>query len=571
MTRKEPHTMDDNHDARNQAVVRAAARGLFGNIGGADTSTSTGNSTSADTDFVPHSSTPPGVNLLGTSLAVMPGSSGIDTADVLNTPLEPLPFGEVFSSRELVYQGRFIDWLLPAVEAMPDVYGTATRMRVDEFEGYSLNDIAESLGISKSGVVTLIDRGARKGLTPEAVMACELLHHLVQWHRLRRREGCTLAFLEHQYLWLRGVTTRPNLVEYAIQVGSRGSGVGKMSLLTLEDGATYITSATSVSYRQTLLQVHQMVRQCAFMHLSRDVIEECVFSQLDKLGFRDLSASMLNEAFEGLIFEYDSDAPKVLAVGNSCESHVLAVLLQSPSPMSISQIRETIHAKYGMVYPPFRISKVGKDMLLCFSAGVFGIERHFEMPEAIRYRVRRAAVAVLLEHGMGRPLHDALLLQRVNARLQVALTTPEGTFEPLGSVTRHDMRLALRAQPGIDCVGARDYQLTPVGEESLSTYLLRLKAVDWITKNNKPLSLEILRKLAPEMERMRNGYALYCDDVLIRIGHGIFWLRDLPLPDGVLFNLSAHGIQLAPKSSVLGDGQEFPSQNPSSNPPNPVP
>lgn len=457
--------------------------------------------------------------------------------------LEPLPFGQHFNEREHVYHGNFVAMMLDAVALMPDHFGDLTRVRVAGQEPVTLAELADRFQISKSTVVVHLKRGARKSLDKNAVVACELLYLLVHWHRSRRREGCSLEFLESQYRWLQGITQHPNLVEYALQVVARKVefGPASLGLLTLDNGSTYLTAATQKTYQSMQEQVVLMVRQCAFMHMTQQDIEHCVFAYLEKHGFRDLSVAMLNHAFSGMVLEYNSANPKVLAAGTGADAYTLAVLMQSDEPMSISQIHQTVLNQYGLDLAAHRISKSGKDSFLCFRAGVFGLENHFMMSSYVRQRIQSAALAVLRELGEGFDVDDEVLEWHVNTRLQTPLQTPEGLMPPVSRVNRYELAMAIRGTPGIDVVGARLYQLTPKGRPTLSPHLVREKVVAWIMHHRQPISLEKVREIAPEIMHFKKGYALCADDVLIRIGHGIYWLRELPLPDGVLFDLAANG------------------------------
>lgn len=459
--------------------------------------------------------------------------------------LEPLPYGPHFSEREAVYKGNFVAMMLEAVAQMPQHYGDLTRACVEGTEPVTVAELAEQFQIARTTVVVHLSRGAKKSLDKKAIAACELLYLLVHWHRSRRREGCTLEFLEAQYRWLHDITQHPNLVEYAIQYVARKVefGPAKLGLLSLDNGASYLTVASLKTYQTTLSEVVRMVRQCAFMHMAQQEIEYCVFAYLDKKGFRDLSVAMLNEAFAGLVMAYDSPNPKVLAVGTSADAYTLAALLQSDVPLSISQIHEVVLQRYGIDLLSHRISKSGKDNFLTFRAGVFGLESHFQMPSYVRQRTQSAAIMVLKELGKGTSVDDDVLVRHVNARLQSPVNTPEGLMPPVSPVNRYEMALALRGMQGIQQVGTRQYRLAPQGEPVVSAYSVRDKVANWIAQHQEPISLEKVREIAPEIEQLKNGYALSSDDVLVRIGHGIFWLRALSLPNGVLFDLEANGFE----------------------------
>ena len=474
-------------------------------------------------------------------------------------PLEPLPFGQHFTEREHVYKGNFVSVMLDAVAQMPEHYGELTRARIEGVEPVSLAALSDRFQIARTTVVVHLGRGAKKSLDKKAIAACELLYLLVHWHRSRRREGCTLEFLEAQYRWLHGVTQQPNLVEYALQFVARKVefGPAKIGLLSLDNGSSYLTVATQKTYEATLEQVVRMVRQCALMHMRQQDIEHCVFAYLTQKGFRDLSVAMLNEAFAGVVLEYNDANPKVIALGTGADAYTLAALMQSDVPLSISQIHDVVLQQYGIDLPAHRISKSGKDTFLCFRAGVFGLESHFQMPNYVRQRIQSGALAVLKELGAGTRVDDEVLVRHVNARLQSPVQTPEGLMPPVSPVNRYEMDLALRGTAGIDKVGSRQYQLTPKGEPTLSPYLLREKVAAWIAQHQQPISLEKVREIAPEVEQVKNGYALSADDVLVRVSHGVFWLRALPLPNGALFDLEANGFE--PVSSVQREEQSQPA------------
>jgi hypothetical protein len=215
--------------------------------------------------------------------------------------------------------------------------------------------------------------------------------------------------------------------------------------------------------------------------------------------------------------------PFIVAFGNRPAQLVLAVVRDSPIPLTTAQIRKGVKARFGKELDDNTLrSSVQNGKLETFSRGTYGTIEHLEYPENVLSDIRQEVIEIFLSSEGNRQWHCHDLLDELALRRPDLLKIPNGLI----------LNIILRDESELEFKGRQIWALKSGRREDEAPRIEVHMALEVLLRDSgRVMSQTELKQILSRKRGLGKNFQIFPKGNLIRMRSGYWGLidRDVPL------------------------------------------
>lgn len=412
-------------------------------------------------------------------------------------------------------EALFLSQLEQAINRLPANRQGVTRIRMGlEGKPKTLEDIGKDLGISRERV-RQIETASLLILRRNALFKNQLVPRLLSL--LKDRQSALLLFgLDVLDPWFAGVAENPNAFEWILEHCCEDA----VSLIS-HNGQYFVTQIRQNIWDSLLESTVNLMKSQVEARITRaeslGLVNGMLIGPGEELRDELWEAVLPNLNFSGM----DGEEDILVNVGSNLTSIVEAVLVESPTPLHITEISARVQERSGRQADGNRIRRILGELGFLFGRGTYGLRSHLDLTDEELDILQMEVEDLVLSSDSQRQWHASEIYSSL-----------EETYPDLYSkITPHVIGIALSKTEQLVSLGRMVWTAKQAASNGSAARIDIHQAIVSLIRNaGRPMTAVEIRQRLLRDRGLNSIFQILMEDPLIRVGRGIWGLieRDVP-------------------------------------------
>lgn len=313
--------------------------------------------------------------------------------------------------------------------------------------------------------------------------------------------------------WFAGISSETTAFRYTL-----ANFCGNRVSITQIGGIDYIGFLDQDAWQAALSEANKILKYASDKGWNEEHIVALLDPALPQKAkeFRSLLWDDVSRQCHFSVNRYDTRI--LVSYGRSMENAVEAILFDADEPLHYSDISQRLEQHLSKSVDIRRVHNAAASVGILLGRGVFGLEKHLNLPSDLLAKISDEASSVILAGPPGRQWHSAELLGDLIER---------GLTEELD---KYVVDYALRKASGLQRLGRMAWAPADATATAAERIEIREAIQSIIFEAGRPLSTAEIRQRLVALRGVNDTFQFSFADPLIRVGAGLWGLNDRDVP-----------------------------------------
>ncbi len=417
------------------------------------------------------------------------------------------------------FQGQpdelFLSQLEQAISHLPANRQDVIRIRMGlEGEPKTLEDIGKDLGISRERV-RQIETANLLILRRNAPFKNQLVPRLLG-HLKDRQSALPLFGLDVLDPWFAGVAENPYAFDWILEHCCEGA----VSLIS-HNGQYFVTQIQQKQWDSLIDSTLNLMKSQVETRITRAEANVLVNGMLVGPG-EELRDELWEEVLPNLNFSgTDGDEDLLVNVGSSLMPIIEAVLVESPTPLHITEIAVRVQERSGRQANENRLRKILSEIAFLFGRGTYGLRSHLDLDDEELDILRMEVEDLINSSDSQRQWHAS----------EIYSALAESYPDLYSKITPHAIGIALKKSELVVPLGRMVWTAKQAAINGSAFRIDIHQAIVSLVRNaGRPMTAVEIRQRLLRDRGLNSTFQIVMEDPLIRVGRGLWGLIDRDIP-----------------------------------------